>query len=489
MPTHSVRYSSLRVLSLSGSCLLAVACVDPHFQCPDGFALAGDGRCLPVDAGVPSHTDGAPPPSDAGSSDTGIDAHASLDATVSMVDAGIPMMADAFVGPPDAYVVPPDAYVVPPDAYVVPPDACAWGTWYADADHDGYGGPPLSACAQPAGSVANSTDCNDTNAAIHPGATEACNGVDDNCNGQIDEGVTPTFYRDADGDMHGDPTMPVTTYCTAPLHYVLTNDDCNDTNAAIHPGATEVCNGVDDNCNGQIDEGVHPTFYLDRDGDGYGDSSTASATYCVAPLGYVSVGGDCDDRSASTNPGAIEICNAVDDNCNGMIDEGVQTIYYVDCDGDGYAMANASYVPGCSSPTTPPPPTLCAQSGWYLHPAQWITRVPSDASTTDCRDTNAWAYPGSTHWDSRPYITESAMYSWDFNCDGRDTQQITVVSHVSATCSSSGLGSCSVSNTSWAGDPGLSAPGCGATAALNTCASSTLTTCGPVTAMRAQTCN
>ena len=151
------------------------------------------------------------------------------------------------------------------DACPNDPTKTAPTTFYRDADGDGYGNPNVTtqACSQPAGYVANNTDCNDSNAAIHPGATETCNGVDDNCNGQIDEGVKTTFYRDADGDGYGNPNV-TTQACSQPAGYVSNNTDCNDSNAAIHPGATETCNGVDDNCNGQIDEGLPPRVTISR---------------------------------------------------------------------------------------------------------------------------------------------------------------------------------------------------------------------------------
>lgn len=119
-------------------------------------------------------------------------------------------------------------------------------------------------------------DCDDNNAAINPGATEACNNIDDNCNGQTDEG----FDLDSDG-------------------YTTCEGDCDDGNAFVNPGAAEVCNNVDDNCDGQTDEG------FDLDGDGY--------TTCE---------GDCDDNNAGVNPGATELCgNAIDDNCDGQVNE------------------------------------------------------------------------------------------------------------------------------------------------------------------------
>jgi N-acetylneuraminic acid mutarotase len=119
-----------------------------------------------------------------------------------------------------------------------------------DDDEDGY-------------SVCNA-DCDDSNASVHPGATEVCNGVDDNCNGQIDDGLSRTLYRDADGDGYGDPTM-TQFICDSPPGWTLQAGDCNDTRASVHPGAPETCDGLDNNCNGSIDE---DTLGVDSDGDG-----------------------------------------------------------------------------------------------------------------------------------------------------------------------------------------------------------------------------
>lgn len=113
-------------------------------------------------------------------------------------------------------------------------------TLHTDADGDGY--------------YAEIDDCNDNNAAIHPGATEVCDGVDNDCDGQTDEGVKTTFYRDADNDGYGNPSV-TTQACSVPAGYVSNSLDCNDGNGNIHPGATEICDGIDNNCNGQPDEG------------------------------------------------------------------------------------------------------------------------------------------------------------------------------------------------------------------------------------------
>lgn len=134
-------------------------------------------------------------------------------------------------------------------------------TYYQDSDGDGYGNPAVSqvSCTgAPAGYAANNTDCSDNNANVHPGAVEICgNGIDDNCDGQIDEGCTLfTFYRDQDGDTYGDAANIITNFTgIPPSGYVSNNTDCNDDNVNVNPGAVEICgNGIDDNCNGQIDE-------------------------------------------------------------------------------------------------------------------------------------------------------------------------------------------------------------------------------------------
>ena len=150
-----------------------------------------------------------------------------------------------------------------PDCTNALTDNCTLYTFYKDADGDTYGDPAISVTNYtgivPAGYVSNKTDCNDANVNVNPGAAEICgNGIDDNCNGVIDEGCTLfTFYKDSDGDTYGNAAVTVTNYTgIAPAGYVSNKTDCNDNNAAVNPGATEICgNGIDDNCNGQIDEG------------------------------------------------------------------------------------------------------------------------------------------------------------------------------------------------------------------------------------------
>ncbi|WAS89456.1 MULTISPECIES: RCC1 domain-containing protein [unclassified Corallococcus] len=194
-------------------------------------------------------------------------------------------------------------------------------TWYRDADGDGFGYATHEAqdCRQPIGYVSNASDCNDSNANIQPGATEVCDGLDNDCDAQVDEGVKLNFYRDADSDTYGRGS-PLTA-CTQPVGYAERTGDCNDNNGSINPGALEVCDGLDNDCNGQTDDGLSmQTWYRDADGDTFGTSSS-TRSYCSQPSGYVSVAGDCNDSSASANPGAAEICgDDIDNNCDGYAD-------------------------------------------------------------------------------------------------------------------------------------------------------------------------
>ena len=112
-------------------------------------------------------------------------------------------------------------------------------------------------------------------------------------------------------------------------------NDCDDDDPQIHVNAEEVCDEQDNNCDGYVDEGLLNKYYIDQDSDGFGfDDETTEG--CTVPDGYVEIGGDCDDSSANTFPDAIEICDGLDNNCDGEIDEGLLFEVFIDEDNDGF---------------------------------------------------------------------------------------------------------------------------------------------------------
>ncbi len=250
-------------------------------------------------------------------------------------------------------------------------------TWYPDVDGDGFGDPTagVEACEAPPGTVAAGTDCDDADAAVHPAASDPCDDVDNDCDGIVDDGLRDTYYADRDGDGHGDAAAPVEA-CAPEDGLVATADDCDDAEAAAHPGAEEVCDAIDNDCDGETDEGLGDLWYADADGDGWGHDPSAEET-CDPPLGAVLVGGDCDDGNASVRPDAAELCNLTDDDCDGLIDDSDDSLdlstadaYYADRDADSYGDPDADTL-ACA----PPPGHV------------------TDA--TDCRDTDAAIHPGA----------------------------------------------------------------------------------------------
>ena len=178
-------------------------------------------------------------------------------------------------------------------------------------------------------------------------ATEICDGIDNDCDGAIDgEGVvgSTTWYTDSDGDGFGDPDA-ASDSCDGSSGLVADDSDCDDDDADVHPDATEVCDEIDNNCNGWTDDedpGLSDgsTFYLDYDSDGYG-SADYTTTACDVPDDYTTDATDCDDLDATTHPGADEVCDEVDNDCDGLVDADDTDLsdagtLYADSDGDGY---------------------------------------------------------------------------------------------------------------------------------------------------------
>ncbi|MCB9673553.1 MAG: hypothetical protein H6737_00465 [Alphaproteobacteria bacterium] len=130
-------------------------------------------------------------------------------------------------------------------------------------------------------------------------------------------------YPDADGDGFGDDAG----YTECQALDTPVGGDCDDSDGDVNPDASEVCNGVDDDCDGMEDEDLGTPWFPDADGDGFGDDGAEGVVACDAPSGHVDVQGDCDDTRDTVSPDATEVCsNLVDDDCDGTVDEGCQTV-------------------------------------------------------------------------------------------------------------------------------------------------------------------
>jgi hypothetical protein len=180
--------------------------------------------------------------------------------------------------------------------------AGAGSGWGAQVDHDGDGYPV-------------GEDCNDSDAAISPGSVEWCNGVDDDCDLEVDEGLDEyPAYPDADGDGYG-TTAGAVMACAAPTGHVWQAGDCDDGDPSVHPAAAEVCDGADNDCEGSVDR---IAAWVDADGDGWAGTRSTRDACDPLPDGVSETRDDCDDADPTISPDAAEVCgNAIDDDCSG----------------------------------------------------------------------------------------------------------------------------------------------------------------------------
>jgi len=196
------------------------------------------------------------------------------------------------------------------------PDAtrvCVPTNYCLDRDGDGYGHGP--GC--------RGSDCDDNDPTVYSGAPELCDGIDNSCNGSVDDRVV------GEGEACDTGFLGV---CTAGQ---MTCDDARMSCRALRTPSEEMCNGLDDDCDGVIDEDAVDagTWYRDADGDRFGDPDDVVVA-CERPEGYVEVGGDCDDTDPLVSPVGREICDGIDNNCNGVIDEGFEDDGIASCDED-----------------------------------------------------------------------------------------------------------------------------------------------------------
>jgi len=164
--------------------------------------------------------------------------------------------------------------------------------WYRDHDGDGFGNPKVTRVSdrQPLDFVANRLDCDDNNHETHPEARELRDGIDNNCDGLIDE-VLKVYYPDFDGDGWGRKQGSISAY-EQPEDYVKNHRDCDDEDRRVSPQAKEILDGIDNNCDGKIDEGyIDKEWFKDQDNDGYGDRKDWQIGL-EQPEGYVDNGQD-----------------------------------------------------------------------------------------------------------------------------------------------------------------------------------------------------
>ena len=201
-------------------------------------------------------------------------------------------------------------------------------TTFGTRDDDGDGEVDASCCNESAGELVCGTDCDDDDPRRFFRAPEVCDGVDNDCDVMVDEGVSGALYPDLDGDGFGDGDEAPVLACSPGPGWSGTTGDCDDTDPLTKPGGFELCgDGVDGNCDDTVDEGCSCT----------GDEVQAGGCRLPGRCGTADAVCVDDIFECAASPGPVdETCNEVDDDCDGLVDEGVSLLCFRDMDDDGW---------------------------------------------------------------------------------------------------------------------------------------------------------
>jgi hypothetical protein len=290
-------------------------------------------------------------------------------------------------------------------------------TLYKDADGDRYGGSVARIfCSPPIKEKWSATpgDCNDEKPDINPGAIERCDGVDDNCNGNVDENTALKLWLlDSDGDGYAANcdagSCQTKLACVQPAGYAARAGDCKPDNAAISPGEPERCNGIDDNCNGAIDEPKYVDATPLTDGGKVTCTNTAATGACrngVLKCLY-------DSTTSTTGPVCVttagpDLCgDGIDNDCSGGVDDapfcgGPQSLISV-VGGAGVIVSTITSVANVSASMIRLPPRCFGQDGGVKSNSGWTNPlwITTDTSSTQ-RLVHTWSATAKEGWDLTP---------------------------------------------------------------------------------------